>query len=53
MQRLIKEALVKMKQMTSHSFGVKYAWKDKKIEEPFLKAVLEVSFECLEHQTKA
>jgi hypothetical protein len=39
--------------MSSSQFGIQYLWKDKKVEEKFFKALLEVSFESLEHQTKA
>ena len=41
-----------MKLMTGSHFGISYLWKDKTIEEPFIKALLDLSFEYLQQTSK-
>jgi uncharacterized GH25 family protein len=50
MQTLIKAATSTVHQIIKIDIG--YLWFEKKIEEPFIKALIELSFECLENQTK-
>jgi hypothetical protein len=42
-----------LQQFTTPSTGICYMWYEKRIEESVIRSILEVSFECLEHQIKA